>query len=389
MSDNKIAIDRVGGYVRQLTPQARSRLLVELERLHLQGDDVQGTEPLLAELRAEFRKGGQQAQDRVKSPSRYFFQPLEPMLVNCSPEQAGLGQISRGSLSAIWEWIGQTLLPAMTREYDAEMRPIALAERQFEAHQVVTAFQVKIVKSLEAAFTTAAGVERIRGEVAMYTSARGAFMDLTKMLVVLQASDALEKFSAALPPKIALFEGGVLSKLQHQLDGLSAQFPNALPFGLTLLMRRLETPWQLIRLATKSAGSRSAAALAGTPYKIAVTMVLDHLDEKRRALEQALASNRVTIAKDLLAEICGIERALHRNIAKLGASDWGRRLDQLMREVSVHLDAELHKLPTDLHHVLKLPARHDSLVSRLVDVAQRSRESLIGGARFCRNLIAD
>src|SRR5215210_774074 len=118
--------DKVRDYVQCLTPHARSRLLTELERLHLAGGDFAGSEALLASLRAEFRNGGN-AHDRVGGPSRYLFHPLEPVLVNSAPERANPGQISRGSLAVIWEWINHSLLPAMTREYDARMRQVIIA----------------------------------------------------------------------------------------------------------------------------------------------------------------------------------------------------------------------------------------------------------------------
>ena len=74
-------------YLRQLAPQVRRRLLAELERLHLLGEDIPHSEPLIAALRAEFRNTGQNHY-RVGNPSRYFFQPLEPVLVDRAPERA-------------------------------------------------------------------------------------------------------------------------------------------------------------------------------------------------------------------------------------------------------------------------------------------------------------
>ena len=56
----------------------------------------------------------------------------------------------------------------------------------------------------------------------------------------------------------------------------------ALPFALALVARRLKTPWQLIRLATKAAPSKNAADVAAMPYAIAVSMVLDRLEDNRR-----------------------------------------------------------------------------------------------------------
>jgi hypothetical protein len=146
--------DRIEDYLQQLTPLARSNLLTELERLEVCGAEIPGSAVILEQLRAEFRKGEQtqksgQTQRRVANPSRYFFTPLEPLLVNGAPEHANSGRILRGSLAPIWEWISRDLLPTMARDYESEMKKLIAADNQREIKQVAGTFQTKIVKYLE------------------------------------------------------------------------------------------------------------------------------------------------------------------------------------------------------------------------------------------------
>src|SRR5207244_13649120 len=111
---NEIQADRIRKYLGHLTHQARSSLLVEIERMQMYDEDISGFEIILAELRAEFRKSGEK-HNRIGNPSRYFFKAIEALFVDRSPERANSGQISRGSLSAIWQWINQDMLPSMAR----------------------------------------------------------------------------------------------------------------------------------------------------------------------------------------------------------------------------------------------------------------------------------
>jgi hypothetical protein len=76
--------DRIGDYLQRLTPLARGNLLTELERLEVCGAEMPGAEAILVKLRAEFRKDGA-TQNRVDNPSRYFFAPAEPLLVEGAP----------------------------------------------------------------------------------------------------------------------------------------------------------------------------------------------------------------------------------------------------------------------------------------------------------------
>ena len=148
------------------------------------------------------------------------------------------------------------------------------------------------------------------------------------------------------------FEGEVLVTVRALLDEFAAKHPQAVPFALAMVARRLKTPWQLVRLATKIARDGNASEIAATRYAASVSMVLDHLDGQRLALGHALKGERVQIAKDILSEIYAVEAALRKRIGGLDASDWGRRLDSLMAAVAADLETELRSLPEGTHHVL-------------------------------------
>src|SRR5215470_6669403 len=141
-------VERVWNYLQRLTPLTRSYLLAELERLELCGTEMPGSAEIVAKLRAELRVDGP-AQSRTPTPQRYFFAPLEPLLVDGAPEYANSGRIPRGSLTPIWEWICHDLLRTMARDYNAQMKDLIAGDRQREAQKAAAAFQVKVMKSLE------------------------------------------------------------------------------------------------------------------------------------------------------------------------------------------------------------------------------------------------
>src|ERR1700732_1963026 len=137
--------------LQRLTPTARNNLLTELERLEVCGAEIPGSAAILEKLRAEFRKSEQpqksgQPQKRVANPSRYFFTPLEPLLVNGALEHANSGRILRGSLAPIWEWITKDLLPTMARDYASGIEGFIAANHQREARRAAATFQTKVVK---------------------------------------------------------------------------------------------------------------------------------------------------------------------------------------------------------------------------------------------------
>ena len=380
--------DQIGEFLQRLTPVMRGNLLTELERLELSDEEIPGAAEVLNKLRAELRKDGS-TQTGAGNPSRYFFAPLEPLLIDGVRDDANSGRIQRGSLAAIWEWISRDLLPTMARDYIKKLDELIVADKQKEARTEAATFQTKVVKYLESTLSSPERADQTRAKLAVYTASHAVYDDLAKMLCVFRARDALAKFNDALPTAIPKLDDASVSKLTALLDGFGKSHAEAIPFALALVAKRLKADWQLIRLATKAAPSKNAADVAATPYAIAVSMVLDRLDDKRLALRVALRNERVFVAKKILTEIYDTEYALQVRIDQFEQSDWGVRLGGLMNAIATLVDAEVARFPEKVGHVLgsRRLRSHQSLAGRLTYMAWKGRDAVTGGAAQIKKLI--
>jgi hypothetical protein len=378
-------------FLQRLTPLSRSCLLSELERLELCGIDMPGSADIQAKLRAEFRKEGKEgsAQVRATNPSRYFFAPLEPLLIDGAPEHANAGRLSRNTLTPIWEWICRDLLPTMARDYIKAINDLDAGNNPRESLKVASAFQTKVIKVLENTLASPEGSNLARAKLGQYTASRFAFQDVKKMLQVLRARDALPKFNDGLPERILKFDDAQVAKVSALLDSFRKTHAEALPFALALVARRLKTSWELIRLATRAAASKDVADVAVTPYAIVVPMVLDRLDDKRLALRVALQNERVLVARDLLTDIYDTEHALKVRIDGIEQSDWGVRLQQLMDSIAALVSAEVSRFPANVGHILgsRRLRNQDTLASKLTYLAWKGRDAVHDGAAVFRKLI--
>lgn len=384
-----VQFDRLWEFLQRLSPLTRSCLLGELERLELNGVDVPGSADIQARLRAEFRQDGS-TQHRSSTPSRYFFMPVEQLLVDGSPEGGNAGRIGRASITPVWEWISRDLLPTMARDYNQKMKDLIAADRPREALKVAATFQVKVTKSLEGVLKSSDGPDQIRAKLAAYTAAPAVFDDVMKLLRAMQAREVLAKFNDALPEKISKFDDPQIRKITALLEPLRQASADALPFALTLVANRLKQPAQIMNLALKSARGKIAAAdIAGSPYAGAVTMVLDQLEDKRLTLRVALKNNRMVPAKAILADIHDTEQTLRTRIDRLDESDWGRRLTDVMDAITTMVDIEVNRFPDEVGHILgAMSSRgHGLLAGRLTTLASKGRDAIHDGAAFWARLV--
>jgi hypothetical protein len=382
-----IQADRIQDFLQRLMPLTRSNLLTELERLEACGAEMPGAAKVLTKLRAEFYKNGQ-TQDRLGNPARYFFAPLEPLLSDGSAEHANSGRILRGSLLPVWEWITRDLLPTMARDYVKAMNELIAAGNQRQARLAAATFQTKVVKSVEGTLGSPDGADQVRARLATYTASQAAYLDLTKIMSVLRARDALAKFNDALPETIKKFDDARLARIAASLDAFGKANAEEIPFALALVARRLTPPWELMRLASRDLPGKNASDIAAAPYAIAVSMVLDRLDDKRSMLRVALRNNRILVAKEILTEIYDTEHAMRTGIDSLDRSSWGERLNHLMNTIAVLVEAEVSRFPDNVGHILgSRSRRRQSLAGQLTGLAWKARDAMSGGTAFCRKLV--
>jgi hypothetical protein len=265
------------------------------------------------------------------------------------------------------------------------MKGLIASNKAKDAQQTAAVFQTKVAKSLEGNLASADGAERARGKLAAYTASPSVYSDLVKIMGALRAREALAGFGKALPDKIAKFDDAQVDKITALLDAFRKKDPAAVPFALALVAGRLKTPRDLMRLAIKPARSRRTADVAATPYAVAVSMVLDQLDDKRIALRVALRKNRVVAGRDILADIDKTEAAVKAGIRELAGSEWGARLRDLRAAIVADVEAEVSRFPDEVGHILQLRgARGDGLLSGLV---WKGRDALSDSAAFCKRLI--
>jgi hypothetical protein len=381
------AAEKLRNYLRELKPGARALLIAELERGVLQGTAPTGAELVLSELRRSLRDGSTQSR-RFGDPARLFFQPIEPFLVDDRPDHKHRGRIARSAVEPMWLWISNTLMPDEAKAYCVHVEQALGVGDTDEVENQARLFQDRVADRIAQTLGSADQKERRRLTVQL-GSARAAD-DAQALCGILNARDALAMLGAQLPGHISSLAGPVLETVKAQVDSPVTAKSDLFLYSLVLVLSKLASPWQLIRLATKAANSDDAKRIAETPYAVAIEIVLEEVDRRVRELAADLKSGRGVAVAALLKEVHDALRGLRSEIDLPSEPAWGKQLIALRAEVSKILSAEVELMPGRVRRLIRQrPAREIAPGSKLDADEVSETEALIGFVAACRNYASE
>ena len=378
-----LLVERLRQFLRDLSPEARNLLMTELERGLLRGEETPGAELVLQELRRDAREHA-----RPKRPgnlSRLFFQPLEPFLVDDSATHNHPGRIARVILDPVWDWICRDLMPG---EAKAVTDQVALAFENGDpkrAEQLAQAFQDRTAARMEEALAAAHADERLKRRLTGQINTPRALTDIASILTIIKSRDVLATFGSKLPGHIKVFDGAPVVEVKELIDSPVGGGTKLFVYTLVMTMSRLAAPWQLIRLATRAAGSDHASRIAEGPYSAAVEIVFAEIERMTGELKAELRTGRGLATGALLKGIHDAARGMRSEINLTHDSPWSRRLAALRTQVSDLLKNEIESLTGRVRRLLRPRPIKEIAPHSTIDINEvGDTEVLIEFVKTCR-----
>ncbi|MBV9346895.1 MAG: hypothetical protein JO245_02855 [Pseudolabrys sp.] len=377
--------DRLRQYLSELKPNARALLIKELERSLVRGDADPIADLVLHELRVlarESREGG----PRQGTAPRLFFKPLEPFLVDDTPQHKHPYRIARAVLEPLWTWIRRDLVAAEAKIYIEQAATLSAAGDIGKAEYLARAFQDKVAVALSVALEDAERDDKARRRLIAQIGTPRAHDDATILCRGLKFRDMLGTLAGHLPGHIGNFTGEALDQALTLIDVVAKRERDAFPYTLLVVMQRLAAPWQLIRLATQAAGSDQAARVADSGYAIAVDIALAEVGRMVAELRADLRGGQGIANGALLKSIHDSARGLRTEIELSHDSIWGRELAALRAQISELLKAEIESMPGRVRRLLRPRGSHDIKPNSQLDPGEVAEtELLIEFVGVCRH----
>jgi len=377
-------IERLRGYLLQLPPEKRALLIAELERALLRGDDVPGGDLLLQEVRSSVRETGLRA-PRLGSAARLFFRPLEPFLIDDQSAHKHPARIARASLQPIWDWICRDVLPEVGNHFSYAVTRALIDDGGADCDHLIRPFQDQVAARVRLMLHAIETDDKARRRMIGQIGAPHA-LDLARdVLAILAGRDVLAAMASRLPGHIANLADAQLEQVKGIVDACTASAQGLLPFALIMVMGRLASPWQLIRLAVRGAESDDASRIATMPYAIAVSITLADIERMVGELKADLKGGRNLAVTALLKCIHDAVRGARSELDLAVDSPWGRQLAAIRSEVSSALRTEIESIPGRVRRLLRpRPAGKTAATARLDPSEVAETEALIELLAACR-----
>jgi hypothetical protein len=383
---SQTSTERLRDYLAQLPPQVQALLMREFERAIERGEDATVATFVLEQLRKVVRGSEQEERPRTDDPARLLFRPLEPFLVEGNfPIRPG--QIRRASLLRIWQWLISDGAPDQAREFETALVRIRESGTSSDLELEIGKLQGAAAAAIGRIATPVPG-EKHRALARV--GPPDVIEDLLSIGSVLEGREALDTLNYQLPKFIRVFAEVQVATVSASLKSTSLQTPQLLPFALSLVMQRLNAPWQIIRLAITMAMSDDEVRVAGTPYGIAVSIALHDLSFLAASLRSDIKRGHFDNVAEHIKILHDGVRGLRTELDLRNESSWGKQLTSIRAEISNALQSEIDSVPGRVRRLLRQRADKDIPVGAKVDAGEVDETAaLIDFVAVCRTYASE
>jgi hypothetical protein len=335
----------LGGLPEQIA--ARLAQAVEVDRL-VDGKSLPH-EMILEGLRPALRRTA--GAERTPTPLRAFCIPFEDLFSLASRKTKQKGVISRGSVTPVWAWVSQTLLPEQTKDYIRDFKAHALAGRQIDARQRAAAFWPVAAKAMSEKLGDAAGKRASRAALGSDLVVEDA-IEMAQLLAV--GADVID-VHAVLPKPVPALTEDMLWSLRTICDRVAASAPDAAPYIAVLAMRRLVRPWEALKLPLQVSRQTQDTLISSTDMGLVGEILFGEIEASGTVVREAHHPNFDPAAMiEALARFTTLSSGIVKTIDVRRDGKWGQRLMKDRAALASTMDGFMEKAPKELAGALPL-----------------------------------
>lgn len=336
----------------KLSPDAVAMLVGATEKSRQDGEDDPVSRIILqAALNLSLKHG--KKIPRLIDPSRLLFGPLEPFLIDFAAGPKQPARIERASLPIIWTWLERDLLSDDIAQLQAGISESDSDDEASMAERLTSELRGKAAAAISGIFDSFQERPDERLRFASQLGSEQTLDDAGDMVVILEHSVALQQLNSKLPARIPSLDGNILSSITEALSNLIDRDQRLRPFGLVLVMAKLQNPAEIIRIAKAAVNSDSSIKLESHPYHVAIDLVLYEANAKARQAQDALRAMDGSVQIwNLLNEYYSLSHGLNVEVEISSASKWSKKIIKMRSGLSDRVSGVISDAPRQIKALL-------------------------------------
>jgi hypothetical protein len=352
MANSTSVAERIEEFMIKLSPEAVAMLVGATEKSRKDGEDDPVSRIILqAALNLSLKHG--KKVPRLVDPSRLLFGPIEPFLIDFAAGPKQPARIERASLPIIWTWLERDLMADHIAQLEAGIAYCDPDDEAITAEKLTTELRRKAAAAISAIFDSFQERPDERLRFASQLGSEQALDDANDMVAIFEHSIALQQLNSKLPTRIPSLDGDILVSVTEALGNLIDRDQRLRPFGLVLVMAKLQNPAEIIRVAKAAVNSDSSTKLESHPYRAAVDLVLYEANTKARQAQDALRAmdGNVLIWK-LLHDYYSLAHGLNVEVEISSASQWAKKVIKMRSGLSDRISGVIGDAPRQIKALL-------------------------------------
>jgi len=319
---------------------------------------------------------------RAPTPMRLFCQPFEDLLSNDYWGSKQKGLIPRSSITPVWNWLSQDVAPEAASAFAIAVKTAALANKTEEIRPRAEEFWASAADSL----ATKLGSESGRKLALQRLGNEELVEDATEMALMLSAGPEICALQDCMPRVLPSLTDDVTQAYSQVCEKVAERKPAVVPYLPLVVMRRLEHPWEALRLPLGAENGEPIPQDAG----MVADLLLNAIEAHAAAILDARSSK--FDAGSLAGHVAGFTRlstGVAREIELRSEGAWGQRLVKDRAAVAEAMNDVMERAPQAI--AAALPTRGDDQGehAHLPDLSQASDPERADRALSYARLIAD
>jgi len=300
---------------------------------------------VLRSLRPVLQKAGG-PRPGTASPLRLFCQPLEEFLVADHARNKGVGQISRASLTPLWEWLANDLMPEKHNVFSARLVRYILAKDDEAIAETLADLHQMASRVIASAYD---GVDDDSRDFLKFVDRFGEIdiaKDIREVGRILEVAPHLMRLQNRLDRRIEDLSDQDILAAKAVYDEVAKERPDMAAYVPLAVKPKLAKPWQIIGVLAALSRAPDDRMIQKTDIGFVGDLVFDELEELAALVNahQIIETESEDVI-EALRRFADISRGVTREYKLHRDGAWGQRLFAARKVVAQSLDRQIKRFP--------------------------------------------